>query len=373
MVFSTTFEKLRITRNTIKNWLIFSLITLSFLLKGMLAFGQADGQSIFKQSCASCHSTGANRLVGPGLRDISKTRTEAWLIDFIRDSQSMIAAGDKDAVAIFEEYNKIPMPAQNLSDEEIIAVMEFISQAEPAKASSPVAETSGSDLPIPPTGKPGATSFGDYMYLLIIAMSLFVIVIIHAIYTAQKTLRPEKPPGAYARFGKWFSSHKKFTTLLFILIIFGGLKMGWNALASIGITQGYQPTQPINFSHKVHAGINDIDCQYCHSSASKSKTAGIPSLSTCMNCHKFISEGTLTGTAEIAKIYTALDYDPNTMLYGSNPTPIEWVRVHNLPDHAYFNHSQHVNAAGLSCQTCHGDVQDMDVVKQHSKLTMGWC
>jgi cytochrome c551/c552 len=369
MVFSTPTEQENSSRGTIKNWLIITLVTLSLILKGMIAFAQdADGQKIFKQSCAACHSTCANRVVGPGLKDITQKRTEQWLIDFIRDSQSLVAKGDPDAVAIFEEYNRIPMPAQNLSDEEIKAVLAYLDKGEESKAAAPVADTA--ETPDGPASTPASASSSDYSFLLFIALLILCIVIVHAAITATKAYRTGKTPG---KFGKFFADNSKFTVLLVVLVLFGGLRMGWNALAAIGITEGYQPVQPINFSHKVHAGVNGIDCQYCHSGASKGKTAGIPSLSTCMNCHKFVSEGTLTGTEEIAKIYKALDYDPNTMAYGNNPTPIEWVRVHNLPDHAYFNHSQHVNAAGLACQTCHGDVQDMEVLKQHSKLTMGWC
>lgn len=132
---------------------------------------------------------------------------------------------------------------------------------------------------------------------------------------------------------------------------------------SVGLSQNYQPDQPIWFSHKIHAGTYEIDCQYCHSGASQSKNAWIPAVSVCMNCHKGIQEGTQTGTKEIAKIYAA----------NNNNVPIEWVRVHNLPDLAYFNHQQHVVAGKLECQECHGPIEEMDVVKQFAPLSMGWC
>jgi hypothetical protein len=92
-----------------------------------------------------------------------------------------------------------------------------------------------------------------------------------------------------------------------------------------------------------------------------------------MNCHRYIQEGPLTGKEEIAKIYAALDFDPATGQYGPNQKPVQWVRVHNLPDLAYFNHSQHVAVAGIECQSCHGPVEEMDVLRQHAPLTMGWC
>lgn len=131
----------------------------------------------------------------------------------------------------------------------------------------------------------------------------------------------------------------------------------------VGHSQGYAPDQPIWFSHKIHAGQFEIDCQYCHSGASKGKNAWIPAVSVCMNCHKGIQEGPQTGTKEIAKIYAAYD----------NNVPIEWVRIHDLPDLSYFNHQQHVVAGKLECQECHGPIQEMDKVYQYNTLSMGWC
>lgn len=131
----------------------------------------------------------------------------------------------------------------------------------------------------------------------------------------------------------------------------------------VGLSQGYQPDQPIWFSHAIHAGTYEIDCQYCHSGASKGKNAWIPSVNVCMNCHKAVKEGSISGDKEISKIYAAFN----------NDVPIEWVRIHNLPDLAYFNHQQHVVAGGLECQQCHGPVEEMDVVYQWAPLSMGWC
>jgi hypothetical protein len=127
----------------------------------------------------------------------------------------------------------------------------------------------------------------------------------------------------------------------------------------VGIQQGYQPTQPIAFSHALHAGQYEINCNYCHTSVYKSKNANIPSANICMNCHSQIKKE----SPEIQKIYRAIE----------NNKPIEWVRIHNLPDLAYFNHSQHTQVGKIECQTCHGPIQTMDVVYQYSPLTMGWC
>jgi hypothetical protein len=131
----------------------------------------------------------------------------------------------------------------------------------------------------------------------------------------------------------------------------------------LGRSQFYSPDQPVKFSHTVHAGQNKIDCIYCHSYAPYSKTAGIPSENVCMNCHLLVRNGTRTGSFEIAKVINAFN----------TGTPIEWVKVHNLPDHVFFSHAQHVTAGGISCVKCHGDVKSMNRIEQVSDLSMGWC
>ena len=173
------------------------------------------------------------------------------------------------------------------------------------------------------------------------------------------------------------------------------LKVIFNLLMGIGNTETYQPVQPIAFDHSIHAGDNGIDCNYCHSSARNSKTSGVPSVNVCMNCHTKIKEGPTTGTTEIQKIYDAIGFDAATGTYieGYEQKPIEWIKVHNLPDLAYFNHSQHVSVGGLECQQCHGNMQEKTVGQVatmeelnkisfnkedgvefgHPTLTMGWC
>ena len=155
---------------------------------------------------------------------------------------------------------------------------------------------------------------------------------------------------------------------------------GWTM--QVGVNQGYMPVQPIHYSHKIHSGDNKIDCNYCHSSAKVSKHSGIPSLNICMNCHKSIYEynGETTEEyskefydGEIQKLYKAVGWDDEAQEYTGVTYPVKWVRIHNLPDHAYFNHSQHVSVAGIECKTCHGPVEEMEIMYQHSPLTMGWC
>lgn len=215
--------------------------------------------------------------------------------------------------------------------------------------------------------------------------------------------------------------------VIFALVVLGGYTTVNNAIM-LGRQQGYAPEQPIKFSHQTHAGIQKIDCQYCHDGARRSKHSVIPAANTCMNCHRAIKVGSQYGTAELTKIYASIGYDPSSDTYldnyeemnqddiekvykkwiadtyvkenGSidskgeelieeqwegivssltNPHkkkiqgPIEWVRIHNLPDHVYFNHAQHVTVGQLECQTCHGPIEEWEVAKQHSPLSMGWC
>jgi hypothetical protein len=181
----------------------------------------------------------------------------------------------------------------------------------------------------------------------------------------------------------WVNNNKKLVALMGVLL-FGWLVVkGWYVAKGVGVYaeevkpgkwEGYHPSQPINFSHKIHANDNNIQCQYCHSTVEKSKTASIPSAMICMNCHKGISETKNAGSKdEIAKIYKATGFDPATGGYTNTPVPLQWNKVHVLPDHVFFSHQQHVVVGGVACETCHGDVKAMTTVEQQRPLTMGWC
>jgi hypothetical protein len=175
---------------------------------------------------------------------------------------------------------------------------------------------------------------------------------------------------------KKLAKNKKLVFFVVLCSIITLGSFGWMGMWNTGVQTGYQPVQPIKFSHQLHAGTNQIKCQYCHSGAWKSKNASIPSANVCMNCHKYVQATEKYNgetSPEIKKIYAALDYNPETQKYGPNKRPIEWIRIHNLPDLAYFNHSQHVNVAGIECQKCHGPIQEMAEVYQYSPLTMKWC
>jgi hypothetical protein len=142
--------------------------------------------------------------------------------------------------------------------------------------------------------------------------------------------------------------------LIGTLFVLGGVAAYFPSASN----QGYAPEQPIPFSHKLHAGENKIACAYCHAGVEKSKHATIPAVNVCMNCHKVVK----TDSPHIQKL---------TQAYQANQ-PIEWIRVHELPDFVYFPHKRHV-AKGISCETCHGNVKEMARVEQKMPLTMGWC
>lgn len=350
--------------------LFFSLIFFGFFsLKA-----QQDGAKLFKTNCSSCHRVDEKRLTGPGLKDVfQRAPNEEWLYAWIKNSQKVLESGDAYGKKIYEEYGKIIMPPQeHLSNEQIAAILDYIKN--PPVAAVPAAGTAAVEQ------QPEEDNTMFYFLLIIAALLLVTIAVLSSVrrslqnvINARKGLPPVPDIGYRESAILWVKTHKVHTAVIILLVLVYGSTKAWYALNAIGVYQGYAPVQPIKFSHKVHAGQNQINCVYCHHSAEKSKTAGIPSVNVCMNCHKGISQGPVTGTAEIAKIYEAAGFNPETMKYDKPQKPVKWIRVHNLPDFAYFNHSQHVVVGKQQCQTCHGKVEEMDVLEQHSSLTMGWC
>jgi cytochrome c551/c552/uncharacterized membrane protein YhaH (DUF805 family) len=372
-------------RNNISAQLIrWKIKYLTILLIGGLfffpsnSFSQADGKKLFKQACASCHTITNDKLVGPGLKDIAKKRKEDWLLKWIKGSSALIKSGDADAKAIFDKYNGMVMPDQNFSDEEIKAMLAYVDAGD---APTAIALNDSTSLKTnAPANQENSIGLSSPIIWIISAFIIALFLFYLWLSSLNKKLKASGYKGiaimntSISEFLiNQINQNKKIVAIIFIVIALVGVKSCWDGLIGIGVSQGYEPTQPIQYSHKIHAGQNGIDCQYCHSGAYKSKTAGVPSANVCMNCHKYIQTGATTGKEEIAKIYKALDYNPETQEYGNSPKPIEWIRVHNLPDLTYFNHAQHVVAGDVQCQTCHGQIQEMDVVKQYAPLTMKWC
>ena len=336
----------------IKGLLLSSFLSL-LLLSSISTFAQtAEDEKNFQQ-CKACHTIGGGKLIGPDLKGITERYDEAWLISFIQNSTAMIQAGDERAVKTFEEYNKIPMPPHNLTDDEVRGLLVYIEAGGVLPGGAASADTEvdeGHDghseeeeayQMLVEMKRDGQRNM-SYVFIIMIILfvvSLFDLVIIKIVKA------------------KWIHYIIMITAVVIIAEIVFVEAVG------LGRQQYYQPDQPIAFSHKVHAGQNQIDCKYCHFTADRSMHAGIPPVETCMNCHNQVREGKTTGTEEIAKIYAAME----------NNKPIEWVKVYNLPDHVYFNHAQHVNVGKLDCAQCHGEVEKMDEIIQIPDLSMGWC
>ncbi|MBI2281504.1 MAG: c-type cytochrome [Bacteroidetes bacterium] len=341
------------------------------------------GEKLFKTNCAACHTIGDNKLVGPGLKGVNERRNAEWLVKWITNSAELIASGDADAKAIFEQFNKVPMPAQTVNADEIKAILAYIKN--PPVKQGEVAQT---DVAATETKSDSKATLIIIIILIVILAGMILLLNKTRVTIAKAAADKEGveftgPVSLVDACKHTISKNKGLVAALVIVLFFAGLVKLMDGAFTIGVHTGYKPEQPIKFSHKVHAGDNKIDCNYCHSSARHSKTSGIPSLNVCMNCHKYV-DGTNGKTftyngeefpmpEEIKKIYKALDYNPETQVYGNNPTPVKWIKIHNLPDHAFFSHSQHVSVGNQTCQTCHGAVETMDVVEQFSQLTMKWC
>jgi len=323
----------------------------------------AEGEKLFKANCRACHAID-QRLIGPALAGIYDRRDMDWIKAFIKNSQVVIASGDEYAVALYEEYNKTAMTSFNFDDSEIEAILSYIKFE--TENVAVVAETdTGGAIVETSTQAPGGF-LTAVLIGLVIVLVLIMVVIFLIIGFLKKLLKQQEglDESDRAILDQKFDLVKLVKSPAFVGIVafvFGVfvLKSVIDGLYQVGIQQGYAPKQPIAFSHKLHAGQFEIDCNYCHTGVRKSKSANIPSANICMNCHGQI----LTESPEIQKIYAAIE----------NNRPIEWVRVHNLPDLAYFNHEQHVEVGGQECQTCHGQIEEMEVVEQFAPLTMGWC
>ena len=345
----------------------------------------AKGKSLFNANCAACHKLNKN-LVGPKLAGVTEKYEKEWLYTWIKNSSAMIKSGDERAVAVWEEWNKLAMNAfPQLSNEDIDNILAYTDYKP-----EPVVSTAVADSGVAQSQSSGSIS----QDLILVVLIVVLMVLITMLYLVNKTLREIAFRNGVVTEKKDEKSSKPiwilfirnqflvFCSVVFFLLSSAYFAYGW--LMQVGIDQGYMPIQPIHYSHKIHSGDNQIDCQYCHSSARVSKHSGIPSLNVCMNCHENIAEydgeedlekGYTKDfyTNEIKKLYKAVGWDENKRIYTGDVEPVKWVRIHNLPDFVYFNHSQHVNVAGVECQTCHGPVEEMEIAYQHSSLTMGWC
>lgn len=341
----------------------------------------AAGKDLFNSLCAACHKP-YKRATGPALHGVTERHEIDWLYRWIKNSAAMIDAGDPAAVAIYEEYNETPMNAfPQLSNSDIDNILAYVEQPKPEPKAAATGEGQTS------AGSGSGVSTNIVLGVLAFVLLLLVAVLVLVNKTLNRFAEANGVPVVVSEKRKpiWkaFVENQFLVLVTSVFLLLAGGYFVYGYLMQVGVDQGYQPVQPIHYSHKIHAGDNQIECKYCHSSARVSKTSGIPSLNVCMNCHKSISEvAPETATedyskefydGEIAKLYEATGWDPATQSYSGEQKPVKWVRIHNLPDFAYFNHSQHVSVAGITCQECHGPVEEMEIMRQHSPLTMGWC
>ncbi len=357
------------------------IAALSFPNNAAEAQDVANGKAIFEGQCTSCHAV-HQKQIGPALKGVNERRPEEWLIKWIRNSAAVIESGDPYANKLYKEYNGLAMNTfLDLSDQDIKDVLAYIkeeSAKEPVAAAGTATEDAGGEVAPGTVSNEGMSQQTMIIMLVLAFILLLASALLWRISGVLKKLVAAKDPEFAAeqdpswidtKFLPWVRGLNPTITALVVIGLGTVLVGGWYfeyANTEIGVQQGYAPTQPINFSHKIHAGDHKIDCQYCHSTADVSKQASVPPVSTCMNCHNYIDASAKYNgevSPEIKKIRTAYE----------NNTPIKWVRIHNLPDHAYFNHAQHVSIGKVECQTCHGPIETMEKVSQHASLQMGWC
>jgi mono/diheme cytochrome c family protein len=360
-------------RNLAKIVSIFLFITFSAAIGNQL--NAQDGKALFSANCASCHAVN-KKLTGPALAGVEdrwpeKKNLYAW----IKNSAAFLKTGDPYANNLYNEYNKVAMNNfPGLSDADIDAILAYIKTV-PAPGAAPAG---GSAAGAPAPESDNALVFG----ILSLVLAVLAIILLQVNSNLKKLtdeklgMTPEAPIPFYRN-----KRYIAFTAIL--LFVLGGYYTTVGAM-NLGRSKDYQPEQPIYYSHKVHAGVNQINCQYCHIGTYQGKQATLPSVNVCMNCHTAINEykgeplvrengEIVDGTAEIKKLYKYAGFTEGQPWDATKAQPIEWIRIHNLPDHVYFNHAQHVNAGQVACQQCHGEIQNMGEVKQFSDLSMGWC
>ena len=348
------------------------------------------GEALFKTNCSACHALD-KQMVGPALGGVvDRLKTEQnlgvdWFQKWIKDNKALRASGDKYANEVFEKFKKVEMTQfPSLSDQDVADILEYTTNP-------PKVEPAAEDAANSPEAQKAAQEEKNQSIIILVSLVSIAGLLLWILFRLSQLVKLQRKSGEISdldatrihSLGEFYNKYqtlgKTVMGLLAVLALYGI----WNWLMWVGVYKGYQPEQPIYFSHKIHAGENKIDCQLCHSSAKYGKVSEIPSVNVCMNCHKgiaeykgkYIEEGKDRAfyTAEIKKIYEAAGWDEGSQSYTGKTKPIEWVRIHNMPDFVYFNHSQHVTVAGIECQTCHGPVQEYEIQKQFAPLTMGWC
>ena len=348
-----------------------------------------DGGALFKSKCATCHDPHADGT-GPKLSGARAAWEEnaapGMLYQWIKNWE-LAAAADPYAKTVSAKKPTAMTKFGDLNNDQIDAILDWV-DAQPAPTKGGAVEGGGA-------AGGAAEEEGESMMLWLVLGVVFLVVIL-GLGSVRRQLRRASGDTAdeslsyFEEFRKWAWLNLRFFLLGCLVLFIAVTVLLFQGLYRIGVVEGYQPSQPIEFPHSVHAGVSGIDCKYCHNSVEKSRSAGIPTVNVCMNCHKQI-KGSDDQVAKIQKIYDAAGFDPETGTYSKKSTgPIVWNKVHVLPDHVYFNHSQHVVVGGIDCKQCHGDMTKMEgavMVQPVSELnkiegnipltrptlTMGWC
>lgn len=366
----------------------------AFALLSINSTAQAQGEDLFKAKCASCHQPHKNGT-GPKLFEVRKKWEEGGAIEgsiytWVNNWQNAVAT-DPYAKTVSTWSPTAMSTFPELSKEDIDAIMDWV-DAQPEVVAGVGPDVPGMEMTEEEEGSNTWLWVGlGVIFALIIGS---VSGVTRSLKNAADVAEGKTPVEGrtYAdEFRSWAWRNKGRVGLVALVVVISLLVTALRGLGDIGVVQGYHPSQPIAFPHNVHAGINGIDCKYCHNSVTKSKTAGLPTVNVCMNCHKQVNGNTPEQQEQIAKIYKAAGYNPEGAgSYTGVTEEIVWNKVHVLPDHVYFNHRQHVEIGGVDCKQCHGDmtkrnetaavmtVEELNKVEGNIQLTkptltMGWC
>ena len=368
------------------------ILSLFIYLFGASGANAQDGEQLFNAKCAKCHHP-VKVVTGPALQNV-RTKWEA------SESDTLIYLWVKnytDAVKISPYAASVQksMPTDmelftDLDNAQIDAILDYVDGY--------TEDTAGNQAGGGGMTEAGGDEGGISVWWYVIGGVLFIIIFAAASTRRQLAhLQMEKEgedpnkDETYVDITKsWAKKNQGAVGIIGLVTLFTLLVISYGWMKDIGVPDEYHPSQPIPaFSHNIHADINKIDCQYCHNSASKSKHAGLPTVNVCMNCHRSVDGASTEGKESVTMVRKAAGFDGQT--YTGETSPIVWNKVHVLPDHVYFNHSQHVEVGGMDCQNCHGPVEKMTTAHvakvgdltpaggfednrlTRPTLTMGWC
>jgi cytochrome c551/c552 len=375
----------------IYNWCL-SAVTLMFVAGTFNS--QAQGDGLFKAKCATCHQVFKDGT-GPKLFEVRKKwqdggAADGSIIKWVNNWQAA-AASDPYAQTV-SAWSPTAMSAfPDLSEEQIVSIFDWIDSQEEAAPEAAAATGSAG------TVNEEESSLG-WVWIIMGAIFIVIVLAVGGVRRQLKSAAAEANGEHFDvnmsyldEFKQWAWLNRKYVGLASLVIVVSGVVILFLSLYSIGVVENYQPSQPIEFPHSVHAGTNGIDCKYCHNSVTKSKTAGLPTVNVCMNCHKQVNGRTPEQQEKIKNIYAAAGWDPEGAgKYTGETKEIVWNKVHVLPDHVYFSHKQHVVVGGVDCKQCHGDMASMtetakvqpvselnkvegNIQLTRPTLTMGWC